>query len=459
MVSTQGGKMKIGKIGWVLVGLMVLVGIVIAASSVVHIDDTITYDDSPVLDLANKEITVNKLTSPQVTWNFSAGDAPTSAATVIVSKEGSYTVARWYNGTVLYKSNDGYDDDDIQVAINAVGALGGGKVKLGQGIFEVDNSILINKSAITLEGEGTDATTLKLSNSANCDIIRVGNPSENVFFARVEKLTIDGNRVNQSATNLAGIRFIKSCSDYVLKELYIKSVSGSGVVLEYGWYGRFTRLWLEGNLDAGLKTNGTSSSAVTELTVTDSTMSINDYGLYLEGKLNGGNFVNLIIKNNEKDGVFITQNYPNTDTPRSLYFLNCRILDNSHSSPNTYNAITLDTFETGYLRLVFTSCEIYNSGDSSYAQKYLFEAKQWSATKGIVFVNNHLALNGVGTDYFNERGSTLSIYRNIGYHYTSQFDFPTSAPSSPQTGDAYFDVATNTLYVYNGTAWVSTTLS
>jgi len=56
-------------------------------------------------------------------------------------------------------------------------------------------------------------------------------------------------------------------------------------------------------------------------------------------------------------------------------------------------------------------------------------------------------------------GIDCIVDRNVGYHYTTQLYFPTSAPSSPQDGDAYFDTSTNTLYIYNGTAWVSVTLT
>jgi len=36
---------------------------------------------------------------------------------------------------------------------------------------------------------------------------------------------------------------------------------------------------------------------------------------------------------------------------------------------------------------------------------------------------------------------------------------PPDATASPEAGDMYFDAGTNTLYIYNGTAWVSVVLS
>ena len=41
----------------------------------------------------------------------------------------------------------------------------------------------------------------------------------------------------------------------------------------------------------------------------------------------------------------------------------------------------------------------------------------------------------------------------------STFTFPLSTPANPVEGSAYFNIATNRLYIYNGTAWVSTLLS
>jgi len=63
----------------------------------------------------------NRLISPAFTWDFSRGERPVSAVSLIVDKEpDGYTYVRWSNGTVLYRSNDGHDDDDIQAAVDAL---------------------------------------------------------------------------------------------------------------------------------------------------------------------------------------------------------------------------------------------------------------------------------------------------------------------------------------------------
>jgi len=51
-----------------------------------------------------------------------------------------------------------------------------------------------------------------------------------------------------------------------------------------------------------------------------------------------------------------------------------------------------------------------------------------------------------------------NIYAMKVKHYTDCI-LPTSQPSSPEAGSMYFDAATNKLYIFNGTTWVSVTLS
>jgi len=61
---------------------------------------------------------------------------------------------------------------------------------------------------------------------------------------------------------------------------------------------------------------------------------------------------------------------------------------------------------------------------------------------------------------FNVDGTTVMQLFDTGrLKAPAILNIPTSAPASPQEGDMYFDSATNTLYIYNGSAWVSVTLT
>jgi len=53
-------------------------------------------------------------------------------------------------------------------------------------------------------------------------------------------------------------------------------------------------------------------------------------------------------------------------------------------------------------------------------------------------------------------GATLFDGRGVG---ATRLIIPTSAPSSPKAGDMYFDTDTSTLYIYDGSAWKSVSLT
>jgi parallel beta-helix repeat protein len=88
------------------------------------------------------------------------------------------------------------DDIAINAAIRDLPAVGG-RVVLGPTLFPVSAAIVIDRDNVELHGIGT-ATTLRLTDSANCSVIVIGSTETPV--ARIVKnvvvrnLVIDGNR-------------------------------------------------------------------------------------------------------------------------------------------------------------------------------------------------------------------------------------------------------------------------
>ena len=60
---------------------------------------------------------------------------------------------------------------------------------------------------------------------------------------------------------------------------------------------------------------------------------------------------------------------------------------------------------------------------------------------------------------FRAENSYATQYLRINTLSTNRFNVPTSAPTNPAAGDMYFDPSTGELYIYDGSAWKSITLS
>jgi hypothetical protein len=130
---------------------------------------------------------------------------------------------------------DGVTDDTASI-LAAIAALpNGGTVNFGPGVF-VATLFTVSTSGIHLVGAGVNATTLKLKDGQNTSFIQFFD----VNGGEVAKLTIDGNRANQTAGTdkvaLLGAR----CRNVVFRDLHVKDVYGKGLGFDGGPVGHET---------------------------------------------------------------------------------------------------------------------------------------------------------------------------------------------------------------------------
>ncbi|RLI84688.1 hypothetical protein DRP07_00255 [Archaeoglobales archaeon] len=497
--------MRIGKL-WVLVGLVVLAGIAIAASSVVHIDKQITYNGDLLFDLETQEINVTKLTSPQVTWNFSAGDAPTSAATVIVSKEGSYTVARWYNGTVLAKGTD-----SASVIQTTIDTISNGTVLLKCGVYNNLGSNLNLNDNIAFVGEDSFCTVLSFTSGNQ---LLAGNNNY------IGDLTFDGGDPGPS-----GIVEINNKENVIVESVRILNILNvtdgwsSAIHITHNSRNITVRDFYINNCDRGVEVENGANKVIVEdgyisnvlAGGTSPLYAITAHGHITEGYAHDVIFRNIFLSNSAGfgtstksvniifDGIIVKNSTKFSFLSNSFQIVtNCIFDGTSGDTLLTINGgavISNSKFinSTGFFAIKVDSGTVFisnievspslsspsnyglriNGGYVSVVNSYfhgLFNNYAIHVNGGTLdLYNSKIEDKGLSLDtsgnriYGNDIESGVTIYdsggnffkNNAGYHYTSQFDFPTSAPSSPQTGDAYFDAATNTLYIYNGTAWVA----
>lgn len=121
------------------------------------------------------------------------------------------------DGSGDYNTDGTSDQTEIQEAIDNLPA-GGGVVLLKKGTYTINGTISILKNNVLLRGEGK-ATKIFLANSANVDMVQVGNGTIIVNDCVVEDVFFDGNKANQTANgallNIYGSAGTKSLRNVV----------------------------------------------------------------------------------------------------------------------------------------------------------------------------------------------------------------------------------------------------
>jgi len=111
-----------------------------------------------------------------------------------------------------------------QTAINtAIGNLpaAGGRIVFLDGLISVSGAIVINKSNVTLQGQG-DGTNIKLANASNANVIEMGAAAGNHSRITVRDIFIDGNESNQT-TGGNGIEIMASTTYASVLDCRIKN--------------------------------------------------------------------------------------------------------------------------------------------------------------------------------------------------------------------------------------------
>jgi Pectate lyase superfamily protein len=139
---------------------------------------------------------------------------------------------------------------DVSAALNslitAANAAGGGKITLPAGTCAVGSTIVM-QSNVYLVGNGVSATTIKLKNGVNADVVDGQNANSlfgtgsnsGVSYFGISDLTIDGNSANNTGGTCLAIYGFR----FDLTKLRLQNCSLSGLRTEYGG----TSLPLESN--------------------------------------------------------------------------------------------------------------------------------------------------------------------------------------------------------------------
>jgi hypothetical protein len=131
-----------------------------------------------------------------------------------------------------YKASATSSNLAIQSAINAL--TNGGQVVLGDGLFIVSSTIVINSSGTTLTGQGGGGTILKARAHLDASVIKTASTTQNVT---IQDIKCDGNASQNSSTVCIEGTDLRNS---VIQNNWITNANNEGVYLNgdanLGWY-------------------------------------------------------------------------------------------------------------------------------------------------------------------------------------------------------------------------------
>jgi len=165
------------------------------------------------------------LPTPSVAGNVAYTPAGTGAVTTDVETKLRESVSVKDFGAV----GDGVADDtaEIQAAVDAVGAAGGGTLTIPVGTYLVSSSITVGSNT-HIRGRGE----IILDDNADCSVISINASSSNVS---IKDISIDGNRLNQTLETVGaeseygGIEIGNFCDQILIDGCTIIECYGYGI--------------------------------------------------------------------------------------------------------------------------------------------------------------------------------------------------------------------------------------
>jgi parallel beta-helix repeat protein len=327
------------------------------------------------------------------------------------------------------------DNEQIQAALTLVGNLGGGRVRIKEGSYNI-RAVVTIPSNVILEGEGA-ATILTLVNNVNMftNADTTGGNS-NIVIRRLKL-------VGDSATNTSGNSgiWLTKCTDSAITDCIVSDFKGNGIWLTNCANTTVARnkILIAGSSGHGFKTSGTTAGYNIYLKVHDN---------YISGCINNGAEVSDTTHSTFNRNKFLSSGKNGVSGYRNYF---C-IFDGNHANDNTWSGIDLE----GARNCTFTN-GVYNNNTLNglgVERNYSDDIK----SQFCVFAGNVASNNG-RSGYFCQNADYVTVVANSGENNsrtTSNLGalfhayFESGTPST--TYCSYLNIANNTYADTRGTS-------
>jgi hypothetical protein len=116
------------------------------------------------------------------------------------------------------------DDVQIQAALDAVGAAGGGTVFIKEGTYQIAAQLTITAN-VELRGAGTTATILALDSGVDDNLLMIGSNS------KLSNLTIDGNDAGQTINTVDAVVLTSASENISIEDVIVHNSARHGIVV------------------------------------------------------------------------------------------------------------------------------------------------------------------------------------------------------------------------------------
>lgn len=352
------------------------------------------------------------------TFTISQGVYPGAPSYTIWKEDSTYYAKNSFGVLTYYGTNA---SNVVNNAIDALPSTEGGLLHFTSQIFYFTHSIVIERTNVHLEGEGSDNTKLYLNDNSNCHLISI-TPSTLKNFISIRHMTLWGNKDSQSGQS-HGIYIYGYTGDIFLTDLYIDDFLNKGIyVLPIT---RVHNLWIQRNLiegcnEAGISLNNTVGIHFAH--IKDNYIYNNQVGIRVYQKNGRGLEIegNIIYENGQHGVLFEGVRYATLNDNQ--------IFDNSKDSAYTYDGVYLG--KTGSDQTYYITINdnfITNQGFTNY-QRYGINIADLS--DNLEIQDNYLSGNSNGSINIASGAATSSeIHGNLGFR-TEYFGYATISAST-----------------------------
>ena len=207
---------------------------------------------------------------------------------------------------------DGSDTADDSIAIqSAIDFLGNncGTVFFPSGDFYISNTLNITNGGCSLIGSGIDATTLRMSNSINKDMIHLHVDVNDEFFTLRDMMLV-GNKAN----NNLGRGLYTGAGDATIRDVQINNVFFNGfpetaIHLESAWGAIIDGVVIEFGLGDGIRISSSTDAKITNSKIIDNQGSAINAKADSDGVTHLGIYNNYLKIGNESPAILLNASW------------------------------------------------------------------------------------------------------------------------------------------------------